>query len=133
MRDETVVLRQIHPMLVQCGHVSDQAFITSQAFTPTKKDMGKLSVYNGDKFSPDTAFEHYTDELKLESAGVVGVSVFECKSEGRPVVEDNEPFDGHAYIDYTGLSNGDTRKVAKVLRNYAVERGWLYVKKESLP
>ena len=43
MTDSTMLLRQIHPAFVQ----ADQA--TSQAFRPTPKDDGKLSVYDGDK------------------------------------------------------------------------------------
>ena len=130
MKNDTLFLRQIHPALIQSGHISEQAFFTSQAFTPTKKDAGKLSVYHGELFTPSSAFEHYTECLNLHSAGVVAVTAAECSSEGRSVIEDNDPFEGHAHIDYTGLTNGETRKVAKVLRDFAVQRGWLHQRQD---
>lgn len=61
MNQDTLLLRQIHPSFVQASNVSAQVFsVTSQAFKPTPKDEYMLSVYNGDKFQPDVAYEHYT-------------------------------------------------------------------------
>jgi hypothetical protein len=131
MNSDTLVLRQIHPVLVQSGHIATQAFISSQAFTPTSKDEGRLSVYNGAKFSAESAFEHYMEELKLVSVGVVAVSVAECEAEGRNVEEDNDPFDGHTFIDYNGISKSEIRRVAKTLRDRAVKRGWLFQRREA--
>lgn len=130
MNADTLLLRQIHPIMVQSGHIATQAFITSQSFTPTGKDEGRLSVYNGEKFSAERSFEHYTEALKLDSAGVVAVSIAECAAQGRNVVEDNDPFDGHSHIDYNGLSKSGVRSVAKILRDCAVERGWLFQRRE---
>jgi hypothetical protein len=61
--DETVLFRQIHPIFVQNDRV------TSQAFRPTQKDEGKLSVYDGDMISSEDSWKHHTG-LGLESAGV---------------------------------------------------------------
>jgi len=130
MNSDTLVLRQIHPVMVQSGHIATQAFITSQAFTPTGKDEGRLSVYNGAKYSAEDAFAHYSEVLKLVSVGVVAVSVAECEAEGRNVEEDNDPFDGHTFIDYNGIGKSELRRVAKTLRDRAVQRGWLFQRKE---
>ena len=129
MTAETLLLRQIHPTHVQGSVVSVQAFtevISSSAFIPTKNDEGKLSVYNEEKFTAEKAYEHFTDTMKRQSAGVLGVSCAECAAQSLPFAEDNDPFDGHAHIDYNGLSKGQIKAKASNLRDAAKGRGWLY-------
>ena len=61
MDPNTLLLRQVHPSFVQAENVSAQVFytlmqglaVTSQVFKPTPKDENQLSVYNGDKFTPE--------------------------------------------------------------------------------
>jgi hypothetical protein len=127
MTQETLLLRQVHPSFVQAGHISSQAFsVTSQAFKPTPKDENKLSVYNGDKFSAKASHDHFINPGLNKSAGVVAVTPAECNIEGLRCEENNIPFDGHAIIDYTGLTSNQIDKKAKKLRTIAVNRGWLY-------
>ncbi len=64
--------RQVHPAFIRNGRVG------SQAFKPTPKDEGKLSVSRGAIASAQQAFLLYTEELKLPSAGAWSVSVAEC-------------------------------------------------------
>ena len=71
MTGTTRLLRQIHPSFVQAG------FVTSQAFRPTPKDESKLSVYDGDRITPEAAYTHYTTVWELASAGVLAVTVDE--------------------------------------------------------
>jgi hypothetical protein len=126
MEKETLLHRQVHPLFVQANQVSIQTFsVTSQVFKPTPKDDKRLSVYNGDKFSAEDAFLHYSNEGH-SSVGVLSVCVGECITAGLTTSEDNIPFDGHAHIDFTGLGNNTIEKKAKILRNNEVQRGWQY-------
>lgn len=124
MEKETLLHRQVHPLFVQANQISIQTFsVTSQVFKPTPKDEKKLSVYNGDKFNPEDAFSHYSNQGH-SSVGILSVSVGECSTEGLTASEDNNPFDGHAHIDFNGLGNNTIEKKAKILRNHALARGW---------
>ena len=120
MNDATVVYRQIHPCFVQAG------FPTSQAFRPTPKDEFKLSVYDGDLISPENAFQHYINELKLSSFGVMGLTVSECTNESLAVYSDPDSFREHVVIDFSGLSDKDCRTKSKKLKSKTVHRGWLH-------
>lgn len=120
MNDATIVYRQIHPSFVQAG------FPTSQAFRPTPKDESKLSVYDGDQITSEYAFQHYINDLKLSSVGVMGLTVSECVAESLAVRSDPEPFQEHAVIDFSGLSDKDCRNKSKKLQSKAVHRGWLH-------
>ena len=94
MNNNTPLHRQVHPNWAVAGGVS------SQAFMPTRKDQGLLSTYNGDMISPLDSFEHYTTTLGLRSAGVVDVTVGECRELQLPVYQDPQPdFDEHTVID----------------------------------
>ncbi|WP_288438460.1 hypothetical protein [uncultured Chryseobacterium sp.] len=133
MTEKTLLHRQIHPSWVQNDIISSQAFliennIASLAFIPSEKDDKKLSVYNGEKFSAEESFTHFTANFK--SAGVLSVTVAEVDSiDDLKVQEDNDPFDGHSVIDYTIVENASQiKKKAKRLKGLAVQRGWMYKK-----
>ena len=121
MNDATLMLRQIHPSFINQGQ------ITSQAFRPTIKDDKKLSVYDNDMITAEKAYEHYTKKLLKSSTGVMAVSVKECSELSLPVVSDPAPFPEHALIDFSDYSYPQSEKLAKKLRQKAVERDWLYV------
>lgn len=53
MTHETLLHRQVHPSWIQEGRV------TSQAFKPTPKDEGMLSVYDGDVSGPEESWRHH--------------------------------------------------------------------------
>lgn len=131
MTEATILLRQVHPSWVQGDTISQQAF-TSQTFKPTAKDEGLLSVYHGDKFSPEEAFEHFTTTQGLISKGIVGVSKGECDAIPIGVLEDNDPFDGHCSLDYREMSSNAIKKTAGILKNHAQTRGWLYINEIGL-
>ena len=98
-----ILLRQIHPSWVQDGRV------TGQAFRPSAKDAGLLSVSRSSVTSPAEAWRGYTQELELKSDGVWGVSVGECSEEDLPARAAPEPGpeppkdDAHAVIDFSGV------------------------------
>ena len=132
MEDKSLLHRQIHPSFVVNDIVSTQAFIedslvvSSVAFTPTEKDEHKLSVYNGEKFSAKDSYEHYI--ITYKSYGVLSVTVDEVKSiSPLSSTEDNIPFDGHCYADFTSdISKNQKTKKAGKLRDIAVKRNWTY-------
>ena len=119
MDPDTLLYRQIHPDFIQGDEV------TTQAFKPGQGHLG-VSAYNGDRISPEASWRHHTAELELESAGVLALTVRECRREGLEVRADPQPgFDEHVLIVF-GLSRGGTRRAAKRLRDYASDRGWQY-------
>jgi len=120
MTNETLVLRQVHPSFIQAGRV------TSQVFRPTPKDLGRLSGYDGDQIDAEKAFAHYTTELEFESAGVLAVTVAECKEIELTVEPDPKPFPEHVVIVFHGLTDNQSEKKSKKLNARAATRGWLY-------
>ncbi len=128
MDKETLLHRQVNPNFVTNDIISSQIFqinIASSVFTPTPKDDGKLSVYNGDKFSAEESLKHFT--ISFKSVGVVSVSIDDCNTINLKVIEDNFPFDGHSYIDFsTIISKSEIKKLAQKLKNLASKRGWSY-------
>ncbi|MCX2453649.1 hypothetical protein OQX61_20425 [Pedobacter sp. PLR] len=135
MQDSTILHRQVHPSLVQDNKFSSKAFeigslpvgqIASSVFVPKDSDNNQLSVYNGDKFSAEESHDHYIE--KLDSAGVVSVSVEECISIDLTATEDNLPFDGHSFIDFITLNKSQAKIKAKKLKAMAVARDWTFKK-----
>jgi hypothetical protein len=120
--NENILFRQIHPSWVIDDNVS------SQAFKPTPKDDKKLSVYNGNEFSAEESFEHFTKQ-SLMSAGVLGVTDEEFDKEQLPRIPDDEAFKGHVLVDYSACSKNEVEKKAKRIRDIALKRSWLYINK----
>ena len=112
--------RQVHPSFVQAGRVS------SAAFTPTRKDAGKLSVDRGSLTTAREAFERYRREDR-RSAGVWSISRRECEVQRLDVipepVEGEMPNPAHAFVDFHDLTGGETRRRGQLLARAANERG----------
>lgn len=120
MNDQTLLYRQVHPSWVQQGRV------TSQAFRPTPKDENKLSLYDGDKVTAEKSWHHFTTVLSLTSAGVLAISMSDCKSVNLSPTPDPIPFPEHVILDFGALNNNGIAKVSKTLRNFADKRGWQF-------
>lgn len=120
MREQTVLLRQIHPHFFQAGR------ITSQAFRPTPKDDSYLSVDNGDHVQARAAWERFTAHVLCTSIGVAGVSLAQCQEQNLPVIEDGNPYPEHCSIDFSGLEKKEVERKAKILSRQAQDRGWLF-------
>lgn len=125
-RDE-ILFRQVHPAWVRDGRPS------GQAFRPTAKDHGRLSVARGVLTTAQAAYEHYTASLGFQSAGTWAVSVGECRglslpTEGDPIPEaPGQPADpAHAVIEFSGLSKAQGEAKGAKLARFASERGRLY-------
>ena len=124
VNENTRLWRQVHPNFIRENQV------TSQAFAPTPKDKGRLSVYDGDQISAEDSWKHYTtptaDKPAYPSIGVVAVTVKECKAQETTVVPDPDSFQEHVLVDFTKLPNSKRKTVAKELSKIARERGWKY-------
>ncbi|MFC9092142.1 hypothetical protein [Streptomyces sp. NPDC057072] len=121
------IWRQINPAFVHDGRVS------SQAFTPTVKDSGELSVNRATRVTSKAAFEYHTQNLELTSAGVYSLTVGEVVDASLRVVDDSAVEDGeprppgHAFVDFKGVTTGKrAKKIGANLREKAEERGWRY-------
>lgn len=118
--DSRLLFRQVHPSWIQNGRPS------SQTFQPTPKDENKLSVFDSALITAQVSFDYHTTQLKLRSAGVLGVSVEEVLQVARKFERDGVPIPAHGHIDFTGLSNGQAKRVAQSLQSKALARPWAY-------
>jgi hypothetical protein len=124
LNNNTLLLRQVHPHFLRDGSP------TSQAFKPNTNDQNLMSVYDGDQITAVKAWMHYT--LKLQSAGVVAVSVEECVSQALSAKPDPlDSFPEHAVIDFNGHEKHQINLIAINLRNMAIKRGWLHLASEN--
>jgi hypothetical protein len=124
---DELLFRQVHPAWVRDGRPS------SQAFRPTAKDNGQLSVARGALTTAQAAYEHHTTRLGFQSAGTWAVSVGECRGLSLPTVADpipeapGQPADrAHAVIQFLGLSKAQIEAKGAKLARFASERGRLY-------
>jgi hypothetical protein len=120
--DASSLFRQIHPSWVQEGD------ITSQAFTPTKKDRRRLSSYDGTMITAKDSYYHYTADLAQASVGVMAITPQECKDHGLLVSADPLlNFDSHVVIVFPDeLTKSGTKNKAKYLKEIATRRGWQF-------
>lgn len=119
--DSDLLHRQVNPAWVQDGRVS------SQAFSPTPKDSGLLSVYDGRQITAEASYIHFTTVQKLKAVGTVSVSCNEILSVGLSWRLDPEPYPEHAVIDYTDVSSAAQKKAkSQALAERARQRGWTY-------
>jgi hypothetical protein len=120
-RADECLYRQVHPTWIDAGEPS------SQAFKPTKKDAGMLSIALGSKTSAEGAYLHHTEVLGLASAGTWAVTVgevteLELSSFEQPLEDDP----AHGFIDFRELARKATEAKAKLLRARARDRGCVY-------
>lgn len=118
---EELLHRQVHPSFLQNGRVS------SQAFRPTPKDEGELSVSRGSLTTAEEAYQLHTEEKKLKSVGVWSVTVGECSGIGLPSfpdpLEDAPPDRAHAVVSFKDLGSTAADKASSRLAAFARARG----------
>ena len=108
------LFRQVHPSWIQEGRP------TSQAFRPTPKDQGQLSLARGAKTSAADAYALYTVRMGLKSAGVWALRVGDFTAQNIAVFAD--PIDGpvpdpaHAVADFAELDDKQTRIRSQMLK-----------------
>jgi len=124
---DELLFRQVHPTFVRDGRVG------SQAFRPTAKDEGCLSVARGALTTPRQAYHHHTGTVGLDSAGTWAVSVGECGTLSLVAFEDpiaasaEAPADpAHAFIDFRELSRSHAEARGMKLARLATSRGRLF-------
>jgi len=120
LKDDSLLLRHVHPAWVQ----NDRP--TSQVFKPTAKDgHTELSVYDHELISVDDSLDHYQNVLGNETAGVLAVSVAECVELHLEARSDPAQFKEHAVIDFKDSGPSQIKKKGKKLCLLALNRGWL--------
>jgi hypothetical protein len=125
--DEELLFRQVHPSFVRDGRPS------SQAFRPTAKDEGKLSVARGSLTTPAAAFALYLDGLGHPSAGTWAVAVGECREQSLNVFPDplTSPPEkvadpAHAIVDFAPHTKSQAEAKGARLARKAIERGKMH-------
>jgi len=113
--------RQVHPQWIVESEPS------SQAFKPTRKDEGMLSIALGSKTTAEDAFLHHTEVLRLASGGTWAVTVgevaaFDLSSFEQPL----EDSPAHGFIDLRGLGRRAMESKARLLVAKARNRGCVY-------
>jgi hypothetical protein len=125
--DGELLFRQVHPSFVRDGRPS------SQAFRPTPKDEGRLSVARSAVTTPAAAYELHTAQRGLASAGSWGITVGECGEQTLKVIPDPlmsppakvaDP--AHALVDFTPHSKSQAEAKGARLARKATERGRLH-------
>jgi hypothetical protein len=128
LSEEEVLFRQIHPSFIHDGVPS------SQSFTPTPKDEGKLSLDRSKLTDPDISFERFLQSGQ-QSAAVYGVSTAEFYEQAIECFSD--PIDdadlklsnpAHAYANYASFSGNFLKNKAKLIKQKALARGCLHPK-----
>ncbi|MCL2282773.1 MAG: hypothetical protein FWC26_05595 [Fibromonadales bacterium] len=120
MNTNTLLLRQVHSAFVKDDRVA------SIAFRPTPKDEKQLSVDNGDNITAEQSYNKFVSNPNCSSIGVLAVSKKECDNEALSVIEDGVPYKEHCSINFSGLTKKETETKAKILRDKAVARNWLF-------
>lgn len=114
--------RQVNPSWMEEDGPSRQAFI------PTRKDDGKLSL---DRSASTTAKQAYDDfrALGLNSDGVFGITPGDCEGEPNPIGCFASPLENnlhHSHADFNGLTNSQKKAKSLELRRRAIARGKLH-------
>lgn len=116
-----MLFRQVHPTWLDDGVPS------SQAFVPTPKDKGQLSIARGSLTTAEDAYKHYTTVRNLSSAGTWAIRVGDAIGVGLQSFNDRQPdTPAHGFIDFRGLSRRDAKKKGVILAARAREGGRLY-------
>ena len=121
MRSETLLYRLVHP-----AHVHGEQ-ITSQVFRPPAATR-LLTVFDATATSPEEVWVWSMGffEPGRQFAGIVAVSVGECKSLDLSVTRFTGHLESESVIDFAGLSHGRMRQAAAILRTFATDRGWIF-------
>lgn len=120
--------RQIHPRFYQGGIIGEDAFVARE------DEDRKLSTSRESKVTAQAAFEHHTNTLGLQSAGVGAVTVDEVSRFGSRVVDDeaiqtaDPPTPGHCYVDFREMSKDERAALREALAEVATERGLVFAK-----
>jgi hypothetical protein len=123
---EEVQFRQVHPSWVDEGHP------TRQAFSPSTKDNGCLSLDRSIGITARQSYENFT-ALGLKSEAVYGIASGEFGAEpnpiecyASPIEEDDHTNLHHSHADFNELNKGQRKTKITELRRVALNRGKLH-------
>jgi hypothetical protein len=114
--------RQVNPSWMEDDSPS------RQAFDPTRKDDGKLSLDRSASTTAEQAHEDFT-ALGLRSAAVFGMTPKECAEDPNPIECYASPLENnphHSHADFNGLTKSQRKKKSLELRRHAIIRGKLH-------
>ena len=121
-----VQFRQVHPSWVDEGHP------TRQAFSPSTKDKGCLSLDRSIDITAKQSYESFT-ALGLMSEAVYGIAASEFEEEpnpiecyASPIEEDDHINPHHSHADFSGLNKSQRKAKITELRRVALSRGKLH-------
>lgn len=121
-----VLLRQIHPDLVQDGTPA------SSAFRPKESDKNKLSVDRGGMTTAAAAFDLFTSN-GYTSIAVYGINVAEFGAYDIPCEEDPLPAEGekkanpaHALASFEQFGGSKQKTLGQRIKRAAIARGILH-------
>ena len=104
--------------LVQNGHIQ------STAIMPRKTDNCRLSTYDSEHFTPETAFNHYQSDAKV---GVLHITKADCDDNKLTIDQDDYGFVGHVSVIFDATwGRSQIERVAKILTRRAISYGWDY-------
>jgi hypothetical protein len=121
-----ILFRQIHPQFMENGEP------TSQAFGPTAKDEGKLSVDRSALTDAKGSYDLYL-RMGQSSAAVFGITVGEFRSQdltchSDPIEEtvQRPGNSAHSVVDFKKFGASQQKTKAKRLKLVAIARGKLH-------
>lgn len=121
-----VQFRQIHPSWMEEGDP------TRQAFAPSTKDEGCLSLDRSLGINAKQSYENYTS-LGLKSEAVYGITVGEFEAQPHPIPCHASPIDEadqknphHSHADFNSLTKAQRKAKITELRRAAIGRGKLH-------
>lgn len=119
---DEVQFRQVNPSWMEEDGPSRQAFL------PTRKDDGKLSL---DRSATTTAEQAYEDfrSLGLKSDGVFGITPDECAENPNSIECFESPLENnphHSHADFNRLTKSQRKAKSQDLMRKAISRGKLH-------
>ena len=129
MTGKTILLRQINPKFKS----AQAPGFTYNVFIPASRDLNnttntyELSVYDGDRITPENAFTKHNSLFKGKTVGVCGIACSEVDALG--VLHDSSPtqkIQEHAHIDFCTGDKKHAKKIALQLFARAERRGRLH-------
>ena len=105
----------------------DDGVSSNQAFRPTRKDEGQMSIARGSLTTAEDVYKHYTAVMNLDSVGTWALTVGEAGAAGLQSFDHHRAdIPAHGFIDFRDLSRRNAERKSMILGPHARERGRLY-------
>lgn len=98
-----------------------------RGFMPTEADKGLLSGYNSEQINPGEAYQHRTEIMGKQSAGIWAVSFEEIELQQLPREQSpTETAPSHIHVDFNRFEAKLIKAKAAILADLASQRGIRY-------